>query len=166
MQRGRAGTRSIALSGSAKPSTSRRPGRGDARSLLVSRRNVHGPRQLDSLRAPFGITLRSEAYHEHQPSSRRHRSPLGESAAGASARPVPARYLRAAARASAGKGTREMFRRFPTAAYMTEIETLARTPRRPHRVHYASASERGLISTTVNGRDLSTRRPESNRICR
>ena len=47
---------------------------------------------------------------------------------------------RAAARAKA----REIFRRFPKAAYMTEIQFVARAARRPHRVHNAAAAERGL----------------------
>src|SRR5262249_21986846 len=32
------------------------------------------PRPRDSLPAPFGITFRGEAHHEHQPWTRRHRS--------------------------------------------------------------------------------------------
>ena len=53
---------------------------------------------------PVPHYIAAEAYHEHQPSSRRHRSPLGESAARAAARRIPARDLRAPARAGAGKG--------------------------------------------------------------
>ncbi len=55
-------------------------------------------------------------------------------------------------REAAREKAREMFRRFPKAAYMTEIEVLARAAGRPHRVHHAAAAERGLsgCSTTTD----------------
>ena len=47
-------------------------------------------------------------------------------------------------REAAREKAREMFRRFPKAAYMTEIEILAGAARRSHRIHHAASSQRGL----------------------
>lgn len=57
---------------------------------------------------------------------------------------------REAARAKA----REWFERYPKAAYMTEIEKLARAARRHDRVHHAATADRGLM-TKRNFRRLS-----------
>jgi hypothetical protein len=51
----------------------------------------------------------------------------------------------ALSREKAREKAREMFRRFPKAAYMIEIESWRESPR-PHRVHHAAASERGLTT--------------------
>ena len=49
-------------------------------------------------------------------------------------------------REKAREKAREMFRRFPKAAYMTEIESWREASRKSHRVHYATASQRGLTA--------------------
>ena len=47
-------------------------------------------------------------------------------------------------RSEAREKAREWFERYPKAAYMTEIEILARTPRRPDRVRHAPIAVRRL----------------------
>ena len=47
-------------------------------------------------------------------------------------------------RSEAREKAREWFERFPKAAYMTEIEILARTRRRPDRIRHAPPADRGL----------------------
>jgi len=75
-------------------------------------------RSAQALLAPCPVPdyIAGEAYHEHRPSSRRHRSPLGESETFA----LP--------REQAREKAREIFRRFPKAAYMTEIESWRELP--------------------------------------
>ncbi len=45
---------------------------------------------------------------------------------------------------------REMFARYPKAAYMTEIESWRELPGRRDRVHHAAAADRGLRLINVN----------------
>ena len=47
-------------------------------------------------------------------------------------------------REAAREKAREMFRRFPKAAYMTEIESWRELPDGAHRIHHAAAAQRGL----------------------
>src|SRR5262249_62136791 len=79
--------------------------------------------------------------------SGRYPPPLGKSAAGAPARPLPPRDFRAAARASARKGARDI-PPLSQGGLHDRDRILARTPRRSHRIHHAPASERGLISVS------------------
>src|SRR4051812_4952635 len=64
-------------------------------------------------------------------------------------RRVPPRDLRAAARGSARQGARD-FPSFPQARLYDRNRKLARTARRPHRVHHAPPADGGLKRASTN----------------
>src|SRR5262249_32297599 len=114
-----------------------------ARARLVHRSPGRGPTPVRLAPCPVPHYIAGGAHQDPQPSSRRHRSPLGQSAARAAARRFPARDLRAAARAGAGKGARDISPLSQGRLYDGD-RVLARASRRSHRIHHATASQRRL----------------------